>query len=71
MPPAFREEFTCGLHIQVGLAAGPVYAGHLGYAQFKAMVCCAVLCFCMCVLVRACVVLDGPTHAHLTERSGC
>eukprot|EP00667_Euglena_gracilis_P000496 EG_transcript_496 len=35
---AFREEFTCGLHIQVGLAAGPVYAGHLGYAQFKAMV---------------------------------
>lgn len=39
MPPAFREEFSSGLHIQMGLAAGPVFSGHLGYAQFKAMVC--------------------------------
>eukprot|EP00667_Euglena_gracilis_P007813 EG_transcript_7897 len=35
---SFQQEFTSGLHIQVGLAAGPIYAGHLGYSQFKAMV---------------------------------
>eukprot|EP00668_Euglena_longa_P026819 GGOE01033541.1.p1 GENE.GGOE01033541.1~~GGOE01033541.1.p1 ORF type:complete len:1010 (+),score=259.64 GGOE01033541.1:275-3031(+) len=34
----YREEFASGLRIQTGLAAGPMYAGHLGYAQFKAMV---------------------------------
>lgn len=25
--------------VQVGLAAGPMYAGHVGYAPFKSMVC--------------------------------
>lgn len=39
VPPAFQEEFPSGLHIQMGVAAGPVYTGHLGYAHFKAMVC--------------------------------
>eukprot|EP00667_Euglena_gracilis_P001414 EG_transcript_1414 len=33
-----KEDFTSGLHIQLGLAAGPMYCGHLGHAQFKAMV---------------------------------
>eukprot|EP00668_Euglena_longa_P009504 GGOE01011482.1.p1 GENE.GGOE01011482.1~~GGOE01011482.1.p1 ORF type:complete len:354 (-),score=76.69 GGOE01011482.1:2275-3336(-) len=35
---AFKEEFTSGLHMRIGLAAGPMYVGHLGYAQFRAMV---------------------------------
>eukprot|EP00667_Euglena_gracilis_P004755 EG_transcript_4781 len=35
---AFQEEFPSGLQIQMGVAAGPVYTGHLGYAHFKAMV---------------------------------
>eukprot|EP00667_Euglena_gracilis_P000584 EG_transcript_585 len=34
----FQEEFDASLQLQMGLATGPVYSGHLGYAHFKAMV---------------------------------
>eukprot|EP00667_Euglena_gracilis_P001137 EG_transcript_1138 len=34
---AFKD-FEPGLQLQIGLSAGSMYSGHLGYAQFKAMV---------------------------------
>eukprot|EP00667_Euglena_gracilis_P002512 EG_transcript_2511 len=34
----FKEEFVSDVRLQVGLAAGSVYSGHLGYAHFKSMV---------------------------------
>lgn len=30
--------------VRIGVAAGPVYVGHLGYAPFKSMVCYVLLC---------------------------
>lgn len=38
---AFKEEFPSDLRIRIGVAAGAMYSGHLGYAQFKAMVWCS------------------------------
>eukprot|EP00668_Euglena_longa_P026817 GGOE01033539.1.p1 GENE.GGOE01033539.1~~GGOE01033539.1.p1 ORF type:complete len:393 (-),score=111.35 GGOE01033539.1:1074-2252(-) len=35
---SFQEEPLHSLIVQVGLATGPMYSGHLGNAQFKAMV---------------------------------
>eukprot|EP00668_Euglena_longa_P018886 GGOE01023541.1.p1 GENE.GGOE01023541.1~~GGOE01023541.1.p1 ORF type:complete len:522 (-),score=141.05 GGOE01023541.1:342-1832(-) len=32
-----KGEAMLGRHIQIGLAAGPVYAGHVGYTPFKSM----------------------------------